>query len=80
MRKETEMLFDHVLRDNLSPLELLTADYSFINRELGAHYGMSGIKGMNLEGLASVVKRGWNSWTWKLTDCICKWRGYFSCG
>ena len=45
MRKETEMLFDHVLRDNLSPLELLTADYSFINRELGAHYGMSEIKG-----------------------------------
>ena len=52
------MLFDHVLRDNLSPLELLTADYSFINRELGAHYGMSGIKGNEFRRVSSVVKRG----------------------
>ncbi len=45
MRKETELLFAHVLQKNLSPIELLNADYSFINRELAAHYGMPGLQG-----------------------------------
>ena len=80
MRKETEMLFDHVLRDNLSPLELLTADYSFINRELGAHYGMSGIKGNEFRRVSLSGEERNGTWTWKLTDRICKWRGYFSGG
>jgi hypothetical protein len=45
MRKETELLFENVLRKNLSPRELLAADYSFINRELAEHYGISGVEG-----------------------------------
>ena len=49
MRKETELLFEHVLATNLPILELLSADYSFMNRELAAHYGISGLEGMNFE-------------------------------
>ena len=45
MRKETELLFENVLKKNLRPLELLTADYSYINRELAAHYGIAGLEG-----------------------------------
>ena len=45
MRKETELLFEHVLDTNLPVLELLSADYSFMNRELAAHYGISGLEG-----------------------------------
>ena len=45
MRKETNLFFQHVLQENLHPIELLSADYSFINRELGEHYGISGLEG-----------------------------------
>jgi len=33
-RRETELLFDHVLRENRSVLDLLTADYTFVNERL----------------------------------------------
>jgi hypothetical protein len=45
MRKETERLFGHILKENLPLREFLAADYSFLNRELGEHYGMPGLKG-----------------------------------
>jgi hypothetical protein len=45
MRKETELLFENVLRKNLPPRELLAANYSFINRELAEHYGIPGVEG-----------------------------------
>ena len=45
MRKETELLFENILNKNLPPRELLSANYSFINRELAEHYGISGLEG-----------------------------------
>ena len=45
MREETNRLFKHVLHENLPPVELLAASYSFLNRELAEHYGMSGLEG-----------------------------------
>ena len=56
MRRETDLFFQHVLEENLHPVELLSADYSFINRELGEHYGISGLEGnefrkVRLEGI-----------------------------
>jgi hypothetical protein len=45
MRGETELLFEHVLKKNLPPRELLAANYSFMNRELAEHYGMPGLEG-----------------------------------
>jgi hypothetical protein len=38
MVRETESLFLHVLRNNLSVNQFLTADYSFVNQELAEHY------------------------------------------
>ncbi|MDP7050562.1 MAG: DUF1592 domain-containing protein [Verrucomicrobiota bacterium] len=48
MRKETQAFFRHLLDRNLSPLEFLSADYSFLNRELALHYGIEGIDGNHL--------------------------------
>ncbi|MBT6852484.1 MAG: DUF1592 domain-containing protein, partial [Opitutae bacterium] len=45
MRRETEFLFEHILKNNLPPRELLAANYSFMNRELAEHYGMPGLEG-----------------------------------
>jgi hypothetical protein len=40
MRRETEMLFEHILHENRSVLEFLDADYTFINKRLARHYGL----------------------------------------
>ena len=59
MRKETELLFEHVLATNLPVLELLSADYSFMNRELAAHYGISGLEGNEFRKVSlSGAERG----------------------
>jgi len=47
MRRETELLFAHVMRGNRSVLELISADYSFLNARLAAHYGIKNINGNN---------------------------------
>ena len=44
-RRETELLFAHVLRENRSALELLSADYTFVNERLARHYGIPGVYG-----------------------------------
>ena len=45
MLRETELFFDSVLRENRSVHELLTADYTFLNERLAAHYGIKQVKG-----------------------------------
>jgi mono/diheme cytochrome c family protein len=44
-RRETELFFGHVLRENRSALELLSADYTFVNERLARHYGIRGVYG-----------------------------------
>jgi hypothetical protein len=44
-RRETEMLFGYILRENRSALELLSADYTFLNERLARHYGIPGVYG-----------------------------------
>jgi hypothetical protein len=44
-RRETELLFDSLIRENRPATELLTADYTFVNERLAKHYGMPGIYG-----------------------------------
>ena len=44
-RQETELFFDSVLREDRSVLDLLSADYTFLNERLAKHYGIPGIYG-----------------------------------
>jgi mono/diheme cytochrome c family protein len=44
-RRETELLFTNVVRNNRSVLELLDADYTFLNERLAKHYGIKGVYG-----------------------------------
>lgn len=63
MRLETESFFHHVLGENLPPSEFLTADYSFLNRELGMHYGIEGLEGSHMRqvSLKGSGRRGLTS-------------------
>jgi hypothetical protein len=45
MERETELLFDHVVRADRPMLELLNADYTFVNERLARHYGIPGVSG-----------------------------------
>jgi mono/diheme cytochrome c family protein len=45
MRKETDLFLDSVLRDNRSVVDLLTANYSFVNERLAKHYGIPNVQG-----------------------------------
>jgi Protein of unknown function (DUF1592)/Protein of unknown function (DUF1588)/Protein of unknown function (DUF1587)/Protein of unknown function (DUF1585)/Protein of unknown function (DUF1595) len=45
LRRETELLFDDVMRRDVSVLTLLDADYTFLNERLAEHYDIPGIYG-----------------------------------
>lgn len=44
-QRETELFFDSQMREDRSILELLSADYTFLNDRLAKHYGISGVYG-----------------------------------
>jgi hypothetical protein len=61
-RTEAEMFFDSILRDDRSVVDLLTANYTFVNERLARHYGIPNIYGsqfrkVTLDG-ALEVRRG----------------------
>ena len=60
MRRETELLFESIIREDRSVTELLTADYTFVNERLAKHYGMAGIYGSHFRRAAVVddARRG----------------------
>jgi hypothetical protein len=45
MRRETELFFYDLVRNDRSVLELLTADYTFVNERLARHYGFPKVAG-----------------------------------
>ena len=45
MRRETELFFDSIVREDRSLLELLTADYTFVDQRLATHYQIPNIVG-----------------------------------
>ena len=44
-RRETELFFQYILRKNRSAVELLSADYTFVNERLARHYGIPNVRG-----------------------------------
>lgn len=42
---ETRQFLTHLIREDRSVLELIDADYTFVNEKLAGHYGIEGVKG-----------------------------------
>ncbi len=59
-RQETELFLDSVLREDRSVLELIRADYTFLNDRLAKHYGIPNIYGSRFRRvtLAPESRRG----------------------
>jgi Protein of unknown function (DUF1592)/Protein of unknown function (DUF1588)/Protein of unknown function (DUF1585)/Protein of unknown function (DUF1587)/Protein of unknown function (DUF1595)/Planctomycete cytochrome C len=51
-RRETELLFQSVLQENRSVLDLMNADYTFVNERLATHYGIPGVYGSRFRRVA----------------------------
>lgn len=47
MIRETEMLFESIVKDNRPITDFIDANYSFINERLAKHYDIRGVKGNN---------------------------------
>lgn len=48
MRQETELVFEHIVKEDRSLLELIDADYTFLNETLANHYGIKGVEGRQM--------------------------------
>jgi mono/diheme cytochrome c family protein len=44
-QREAELFFESVVRENRSALDLMTADYTFVNERLARHYGIPDVFG-----------------------------------
>ncbi|MEL7500604.1 MAG: DUF1592 domain-containing protein [Planctomycetota bacterium] len=53
MMEETKMFFRHILDENLTPKRFLDADYTFVNRELAAHYKLAPVAGNHLRRVST---------------------------
>ncbi len=45
MQRETELFFDSIVRQDRSVMDLLTADFTYVNERLAKHYGFQNITG-----------------------------------
>ena len=52
LRRETELLFESILREDRSVLDLLKADYTFLNERLAKHYGIPHVYGSRFRRVA----------------------------
>jgi len=51
-RNETSLFFQYILREDRSVLELLDADYTFLNQRLAEHYGIPNVYGSQFRKVA----------------------------
>lgn len=49
MKRETELFFDSIVKEDHNVLDLLTADYTFVNQQLAQHYGLPNVAGPNFQ-------------------------------
>jgi hypothetical protein len=60
MRRETELFFDHIVKNDRPLTDLLESDYTFLNSRLARHYGLPEVEGdeMRLVKLPEGSPRG----------------------
>src|SRR4029079_7193761 len=55
--RETQLFFDSLVREDRSVLELLTADYSFVNDRIAQHYGIDNVTGSEFRRVGLPASR-----------------------
>ena len=57
LKRETELFFDSLVREDRSLLEFLTADYTFVNERVARHYGIPNVTGSHFRRVALPANR-----------------------
>ncbi len=60
MKEETTLFFESIMREDRSVLDLLNADYTFVNERLARHYGIPNVYGSQFRrvNVANEARRG----------------------
>jgi hypothetical protein len=58
-RRETELFFESIVQDDRSVLDLMTADYTFLNERLARHYGIPYVYGSHFRRVTLTDKTRW---------------------
>ncbi len=58
MIRESQLFFEFLVRENRSILDLLDADFTFVNEPLAKHYGIKGVKGKAFVKVKAPPGRG----------------------
>ena len=51
-KRETELFFESIMREDSNVLDLLRADYTYVNERLALHYGMPNVRGSRFRRVA----------------------------
>ena len=70
-RRETELFFGSVMREDRNVLDLLTADYTFVNERLAKHYGMPDVYGSQFRRVTLDRRRAARACSARAASC---WR------
>ncbi|MDE3155902.1 MAG: DUF1592 domain-containing protein, partial [Acidobacteriota bacterium] len=54
MKEETEHFFDSIVKGDRDVMDLLTADYTYVNQQLAAFYGIKGVAGPQFRRVSLV--------------------------
>jgi len=57
LKKETELFFNSIVREDRSVLDLLTADYTYANERVARHYGIPNVTGSEFRRVALPADR-----------------------
>ena len=68
-RRETEMLFESIMRENRSVVDLLNANYTFVNERLARQYGIPNVYGSQFRRVTLTDPARFGlAWTGQRTD------------
>ncbi|HWK55087.1 MAG TPA: DUF1592 domain-containing protein [Hyphomicrobiales bacterium] len=59
MRTETELFFESVVREDRSIVDLMNADYTYLNERLARHYGIKGVYGNHFRRVSLEDESRW---------------------
>ena len=68
-KRETEMLFGSIVREDRSLLELLDADYTFVDERLARHYGIPNVYGSYFRRVTPRRRTARGAASWARAAC-----------
>jgi hypothetical protein len=59
LKKETELFFESIVKDDRSVVDLMTANYTFLNERVAKHYGIPGVYGPQFRRVELTDEARW---------------------